>query len=150
MEANFGRVREIKIEKGGWENTKKSLLVLLICFLTIYAPIELTRVIVAWGLAPQFIFEVGFLWLFYGLAIFTISARVWSSKKRRRAMIQSAIRCPNDMVMVFDDEGEQVPEYQGQYHEVKASILRDAPPEAIFGHWFDYEIDITTVAREKW
>jgi len=46
---------------------------LLICFLTIYAPIELSRVIVSWGLAAEFIFELTFLWLFYGLALFIIS-----------------------------------------------------------------------------
>ena len=34
-------------------------------------------------------------------------------------MIKSIIRCPNDMVMVFDEEGEQIPEYQGQYEEIK-------------------------------
>ena len=59
----------------------KGLLVLLICMITIYAPIELTRVIVAWGLAAQFIFELTFVWLFYGLAIFMMSVIVRSSNK---------------------------------------------------------------------
>jgi len=45
------------------------LLVLLVCFMTIYAPIELSRVIVRWGLASEFIFELIFIWLFYVLAI---------------------------------------------------------------------------------
>ena len=45
---------------------------LLICFLTIYAPIELSRVIVRWGLAAEFIFELAFIWLFYSLALFII------------------------------------------------------------------------------
>jgi len=65
-------------------------------------------------------------------------------------MIRSVIRCPNDMVIVFDENEEQIPEYQGQYHEVKERILRDAPPEAVFGHWFDYESDIRTVSMEEW
>jgi len=65
-------------------------------------------------------------------------------------MIKSVIRCPNDMVMVFDENEEQIPEYQGQYQEVKERILKDAPPEAVFGHWFDYETDIRTVSREEW
>ncbi len=46
---------------------------LLIVFLTIYAPIELSRVIVSWGLAVEFMLELIFMWLFYGLALFLIS-----------------------------------------------------------------------------
>lgn len=46
---------------------------LLIVFLTIYAPIELSRVIVSWGLAVEFMLELIFIWLFYGLALFLIS-----------------------------------------------------------------------------
>jgi len=65
-------------------------------------------------------------------------------------MIKSVIRCPNDMVVVFDEDDEQIPEYQGRYEEVKERILRAAPPEAVFGHWFDYETDIKTVSREEW
>jgi len=65
-------------------------------------------------------------------------------------MIKSVIKCPNNMVMVFDEEEEQIPGYQGRYEEVKESILKDAPPEAIFGHWIDYEADIRTVPREEW
>ncbi len=52
----------------------KKLLVLLICFLTIYAPIELSRVMVNRGLTPEFIFELVFMWLFYGFALFIIAA----------------------------------------------------------------------------
>lgn len=65
-------------------------------------------------------------------------------------MIRSVIKTPNNMVMVFDEYGEQIPEYQGQYEEVKERILKDAPPETIFGYWFDYEADIQTVSREEW
>ena len=50
----------------------RGLLVLLIFLLTMYAPIELSRVIVRWGLAAEFILELAFMWLFYGLAIFII------------------------------------------------------------------------------
>ena len=49
------------------------LLVLLLCLLTLYAPIELTRVIINWGLSGQFMFEVCFMWFFYALAIITFS-----------------------------------------------------------------------------
>lgn len=82
METNLGelnekkieKLSEIKIEKAGRQNTIKGLMVVLICLLTVYAPIELTRVIIAWGLTTQFIFELAFVWLFYALAIFMISA----------------------------------------------------------------------------
>jgi hypothetical protein len=65
-------------------------------------------------------------------------------------MIKSAIRCPDGMVLVFDEDEEQVPHYQGQYREVKELIMKDAPPEAVFGHWLDFGADIITVPREEW
>ena len=65
-------------------------------------------------------------------------------------MIRSVIKTPTGMVMVFDKDGEQIPEYQGLYEEVKEHILKDAPPEAVFGHWIDYETDIRTVSRDEW
>jgi hypothetical protein len=65
-------------------------------------------------------------------------------------MIESVIRCPNDMVAVFDEDEEQIPEYQGRYQEVKERILQDAPPQAVFGHWLDCSSDIKTVPREEW
>jgi len=54
------------------------------------------------------------------------------------------------MVLVFDENDEQIPDYQGGYEEVKKRILQDAPPEAVFGYWFDFATDIKTVPREKW
>ena len=65
-------------------------------------------------------------------------------------MIRSVIRCPNDMVLVFDENEEQIPEYQGRYQEVRGLILKDAPPDTVFGYWFDDESDITTIPREEW
>jgi hypothetical protein len=65
-------------------------------------------------------------------------------------MIKSVIRCPNDMVLVFDQDEEQIPEYQGRYQEVRELILKDAPPDTVFGYWFDDEADITTIPREEW
>jgi hypothetical protein len=65
-------------------------------------------------------------------------------------MIRSVVRCPNDMVLVFDEDDEQVPEYQGKYREVRERLLRDAPSGVLFGHWFDLETDIRTVLREEW
>ena len=65
-------------------------------------------------------------------------------------MIRSVIRCPNDMVLVFDEDEEQIPQYQGRYREVKRRVLENAPPETIFGHWLNFEADITTVSRGEW
>jgi len=62
--------------RGNGSQGKKSLLVLLITFLTLYAPIELTRVIIDWGLAGKFIFEVCLIWLFYATAIYITSVVV--------------------------------------------------------------------------
>ena len=47
-------------------------------------------------------------------------------------MIKTVIKCANGMTLVFDKKGEQIPKYQGQYEEVKASILKDAPTYTVF------------------
>ena len=54
-------------------------------------------------------------------------------------MIKTVIRLKNNMVMVFDTEGEQVPEYQGKYEDVKGRILRDASTGTVFNHWFGHD-----------
>ena len=65
-------------------------------------------------------------------------------------MIKTTIRFQNNMVMVFDKEGEQIPKYQGKYKEVKESILKDAPPDVIFAHGFSDTGDLIKVSREEW
>ena len=65
-------------------------------------------------------------------------------------MIKTVIRCPNNMVMVFDDRGEQIPEYQGQYGEVKVGILKDVPPTAVFGYLFDSGPELREVPKGEW
>ena len=65
-------------------------------------------------------------------------------------MIKTAIRCPNDIVMVFDERGRQVFEYQHRYDEVKERILRDAPPDTLFGFFLDYDTELRVVPRDKW
>ena len=65
-------------------------------------------------------------------------------------MIKTAIRFQNDMVMVFDEEGEQITEYQGQYKDVKESILRDAPSDAIFANGFTDAGKLGEISQEKW
>ena len=49
-------------------------------------------------------------------------------------MTKTVIRLKDDMVMVFDNRGEQMMAYQGQYESVKEKILKDAPLEAVFLH----------------
>ena len=65
-------------------------------------------------------------------------------------MINSVIRLKNNMVLVFDAEGEQIPEYQGQYYDVKRSILRDALPGTVFTHWFNRADEPEIVSKVNW
>ena len=65
-------------------------------------------------------------------------------------MIKTVARCPNDMVMVFDEGGEQIPEYQGQYEGVKEGILRDTSLDTVFGYLSDYEPELREVPKEEW
>ncbi len=65
-------------------------------------------------------------------------------------MIKNVIRMSNNMVMVFDDKGEQMPEYQGQYADVKGIILADAPAEAVFNHWFGNAPEPEAVSGKSW
>ena len=65
-------------------------------------------------------------------------------------MIKTVFRFKNNMVMVFDKRGEQIPKYQGQYEKVKESILRDAPPDTIFALGFTDAGELREVSREGW
>ncbi|KKL92205.1 hypothetical protein LCGC14_1887040 [marine sediment metagenome] len=57
---------------------KRLLLILLVCLLTLYAPIELTRVILDWeGFSNKFIFEIAFMWFPYVGAISILSVVVF-------------------------------------------------------------------------
>ena len=65
-------------------------------------------------------------------------------------MIKTVFRCQDNMVMVFDRRGEQIPEYQGQYEEVKECIFKDAPPDTIFSHAFWEGAKLKIVPRKEW
>ena len=65
-------------------------------------------------------------------------------------MIKTVIRIKNDMVMVFDEEGEQIPEYQGYYNDVKEKILANAPMGSVFNHWFGHSLDPESVRGKDW
>ena len=65
-------------------------------------------------------------------------------------MIKTVIRLRNDTVMVFDEAGEQIPEYQGQYQQVRESILCHAPAGAVFNHWFGYSSEPVVMPTNNW
>jgi hypothetical protein len=65
-------------------------------------------------------------------------------------MIKTVIKSADGMVIVFDKTGEQVPQYQGRYEEVKLLILRDAPAETRFGCFPDGGQELKIVSREEW
>ncbi len=65
-------------------------------------------------------------------------------------MIKAAIKFRNNMIMVFDENGEQIPKYQGKYEEMKGNILKDAPPDIIFAHGFSDDGELRKVSREEW
>ena len=65
-------------------------------------------------------------------------------------MIKTVIRISNDMVMVFDDKGEQMPGYQGQYEDVKGKILVDAAAGTVFNYWFGCSSEPEVVAGKNW
>ena len=59
-------------------------------------------------------------------------------------MIRSVVRCVNNMVLAFDENGEQIPAYQGQYEEVREKILREAPLSAEFHYLPDMMATVDT------
>lgn len=65
-------------------------------------------------------------------------------------MIKTVIRIKNDMVMVFDEKGEELPEYQGYYGEVKDRILADAQTDSVFNHWFGHSLKPESVGLKCW
>jgi len=63
-------------------------------------------------------------------------------------MIRSVIKSEKGMVLVFDEKGKQMPQYQGRYDKVRDRILHDAPPDVVFGH--DEVRQLKPVSREEW
>jgi len=47
----------------------KVLVISLLCLLTLYAPIELSRMIMKYGLELALVFELSLIWVFYLAAI---------------------------------------------------------------------------------
>ena len=65
-------------------------------------------------------------------------------------MIKTVIRIKNDMVLVFDENGDELPEYQGYYNNVKDRILADARANAVFNHWFGHSMKPDGITMEAW
>jgi hypothetical protein len=65
-------------------------------------------------------------------------------------MIKTIIKLQNNMVMVFDESGEELPEYQGYYHAVKDKIIADAAEESVFNHWFGLAPKARRVQMRCW
>lgn len=76
-------------------------------------------------------------------------AEGYKVRKEDKQVIKTVIKSQNRMVMVFDKKGGQIPKYQGQYQDVKESILKDAPPDAVFTHFVD-DFELKIVPREEW
>ncbi|MGD0794235.1 MAG: hypothetical protein ABR958_01390 [Dehalococcoidales bacterium] len=73
-----------------------------------------------------------------------------NKNERTTGMINKIIRLRNNVVMVFDEQGEQLPEYQGLYGDVREKILANAPAGAVFNHWFGHTTKPDIVPNERW
>jgi hypothetical protein len=54
----------------------------------------------------------------------------WPKKKK---ILTNCYRFENGMVMAFDQNSEQMPEYQGRFEDVRHKIIRDFPDITIQG-----------------
>jgi hypothetical protein len=65
-------------------------------------------------------------------------------------MIKTVIKAPNDMVITFDEQGNQIPEYQGRYEDVKRKIMAGTGTEAAFIHWLGVSPEPDIVSKVSW
>ena len=54
------------------------------------------------------------------------------------------------MVIAFDEQGNQVPEYQGRYEDVKRKIEAETGTEAAFIQWFGVSPEPDVVSKVNW
>ena len=64
-------------------------------------------------------------------------------------MINDVIKFSNGIVIVFDEKGEQLREYQGRYEEVRDKIVADAPQGARFFHGV-WKLSGDAIPKEEW
>ena len=65
-------------------------------------------------------------------------------------MIKIAIRFQDDTVAVFEKNGEQLPQYQGQYEVVWRRVRKEAPADAVFAYGMTSSSELQRVSREEW
>ena len=65
-------------------------------------------------------------------------------------MIKTIIKASKDMVIAFDEQGNQMSEYQGRYEDVKQKIMADTGTEAAFIHWFGVLPEPQVVSKVSW
>lgn len=65
-------------------------------------------------------------------------------------MMKTVIRTATDMVIAFDEQGNQMPEYQGWYEDVKRKIMADFGTGAVYIHWFGVSTKPDTVLLTNW
>ena len=63
-------------------------------------------------------------------------------------MIKTVVKTEDGTCMVFDAQGEQIPECQGPWEEVKERILR-VPSAVIFGPKSIHLLRAITILKEK-
>jgi len=89
-----------------------------------------------------------------GLRVPDIRHQIWAegylAGSEDRQTIKSVIKSQDGTVMVFNATGEQIPEYQGRYEEVKEIILKVAPQYTVFGCFPNCETELEVVPREEW
>jgi len=73
-----------------------------------------------------------------GIEVPGIRHKMWTegykTGRKDKQVIKCVIKTQNGMVLIFDDKGEQISEYQGQYEQVRVYILRDAPANTVFSN----------------
>lgn len=65
-------------------------------------------------------------------------------------MIKTVIRAANNMVFAFDEQGNQMPEYQGRYEDVKRKIEAETGTESAFIQWFSVSPEPDIVSKVNW
>lgn len=70
--------------------------------------------------------------------------------RRKAGKMKTIIRTDSDMVLVFDELGEQVPEYQGLYSDVRDKVLGNVSESSEFYHWFGASRRPERVPAERW
>ena len=75
-----------------------------------------------------------------------------SAERREESdtMIKVVVRFEDDMVMTYDSRGNRVPGYYGRYEDVRESILKAAPQDAVFAYAFTDSRGMKRVPRGEW